>query len=641
MIKLSILVCFGMALVLLTIGTAAAGTITVNNSTGPVADFTSIQAAVDAVVEGDTILVYNGTYIENVVVSQGNITIESQSGNPDDTTVQANNSNDHVFYVTADYVTINGFNVTGGSGIGFSEFLHSELRNNIISDGGIFAYTSYITMINNTVISKGIILFDVSEGILENNEVFSCSGTGITISNQAHGTLVNNTIHDNGIGIVIDDFADGYIYNNTIYGNEVGITIDGNSYGKMGNNYFNNTMNALIDEPYLGIYSTWNTTKTAGINIIGGPYLGGNYWAHPNGTGFSQVSEDLDGDGICDLPYIIDENNIDYLPLTIVIDDIMPVISITSPADGSSTMGSSIEVTGLVNGTGSLPLVTVNDIAAETTILDFNGTFRATVPLVLGTNIIYANVTDAAGNTNTTFVTVTRTSPSSGGGGGSGGGGDLGGATGEAFENILVKDAATSNVVAGELSRYEFSEEKCHIVHIQFKGVANAGTISTMIEVLKDTSTLVDSPAPGIVYQNMNIWVGNVAFGDDKIEDAVIGFRVSKEWLSENGIEASSIVLYRYSDGKWNQLSTINIDEDGEYIYFEAETPGFSPFAIVGFAEEDEGVSMEDIMQPSEEDISAVEDGDTQPEAEDIPWISAGLLILILVGVHLLIRKRG
>ena len=59
----------------------------------------------------------------------------------------------------------------------------------------------------------------------------------------------------------------------------------------------------------------WNITKQPGTNIIGGPYLGGNFWAYPNGTGFSQTCPDNDKDGICDVRYTLDENNIDYLPL--------------------------------------------------------------------------------------------------------------------------------------------------------------------------------------------------------------------------------------------------------------------------------------------------------------------------------------
>ena len=44
------------------------------------------------------------------------LTIISTSGNPDDTIVQAANSDDHVFEITADNVTISGFTVKGATG---------------------------------------------------------------------------------------------------------------------------------------------------------------------------------------------------------------------------------------------------------------------------------------------------------------------------------------------------------------------------------------------------------------------------------------------------------------------------------------------------------------------------------------------
>ena len=67
------------------------------------ADYPTIQAAVDAASPGDTIIVYPGTYTENVDVNKDHLTIQSEKG-AEKTIVQAANPDDHVFEVTADYV---------------------------------------------------------------------------------------------------------------------------------------------------------------------------------------------------------------------------------------------------------------------------------------------------------------------------------------------------------------------------------------------------------------------------------------------------------------------------------------------------------------------------------------------------------
>ena len=77
------------------------------------------------------------------------------------------------------------------------------------------------------------------------------------------------------------------------------------------NNLFNNTYNFYFSSAA----NTWNTTKTSGVNILGGSYLGGNAWYKPDGTGFSQTCNDTNSDSICDETYTLDASNIDYLPL--------------------------------------------------------------------------------------------------------------------------------------------------------------------------------------------------------------------------------------------------------------------------------------------------------------------------------------
>ena len=109
----------------------------------------TIQQAVNNATAGDTIIVRNGTYNENVKVNKS-LTIKSENGSAN-CVVQAANPNDHVFEVTAHYVNISGFTVTnatgsGQSGIYLSSQDHCNISDNNASDNyrGIFLFLSLI-----------------------------------------------------------------------------------------------------------------------------------------------------------------------------------------------------------------------------------------------------------------------------------------------------------------------------------------------------------------------------------------------------------------------------------------------------------------------------------------------------------------
>jgi hypothetical protein len=85
------------------------------------------------------------------------------------------------------------------------------------------------------------------------------------------------------------------------------------------------------------------------------------------------------------------------------------------------------------------------------------------------------------------------------------------------------------------------------------------------------------------VYKFLNIWVGNSGFATSKnIENAAVSFKVAKSWVQDKKIDKSSITLNMYSDKAWNQLPTSLSGEDDNYLYFTAQTSGFSNFAITG-----------------------------------------------------------
>lgn len=338
-----------------------------------------------------------------------------------------------------------------------------------------------------------------------------------------------------------------------------------------------------------------------------------------------------------------------------------PAINIISPADGYSTTSNSITVFGTVNGTGSLPSVTVNGVDADLFLESFNGTFSKTVFISPGINTIYANATDERGATNNTSINITRTSASTGGGGGGGSsessgssGGGGGGGSPEPQSNVEIKELAQQFVTNGNRVRFVFSQEVTPVVYVEFDARKSFGKTTTIIEALKGKSVLTPAGPEGDVYRYLNIWVGNGGVATpENIGTPVIGFKVEKSWLEENDILESSIKLWRYNDDVWNLLLPDKVGEDDEYVYFEAETPGFSPFAITGVTQEETGIQkstleLVPVKNPTEASAGTGEQptsGESIEQPESGEGNAAGLdfrfVVMLLACASLVVRRRS
>ncbi|MBN1761942.1 MAG: hypothetical protein JW878_02520, partial [Methanomicrobia archaeon] len=129
---------------------------------------------------GSTIIVDPGNYIENVHVTKS-LTLRSTSGNPEDTTIQAADPDDHVVAVTADNVSISGFTVKGAT---------AEQRAGLTLNG-----SDRCTISGNHVVGNwyGIHLHHSNNNTIYNNHFANTKNAGDDGGNIWNATKVNGT----------------------------------------------------------------------------------------------------------------------------------------------------------------------------------------------------------------------------------------------------------------------------------------------------------------------------------------------------------------------------------------------------------------------------------------------------------------
>ena len=144
------------------------------------AEYPSIQDAVDAADEGDTVKVWEGTYYENVKVDRSIDVI----GNGSETTTINGGGVRGVVLISADWVNLSGFYLTGSYGYGKQ---------------GILVRSSHNTIFWNNCSGNemGIDLFDahynnISDNICDWNENY-----GIFLDESDHNTIVDSNCSNN------------------------------------------------------------------------------------------------------------------------------------------------------------------------------------------------------------------------------------------------------------------------------------------------------------------------------------------------------------------------------------------------------------------------------------------------------------
>jgi len=160
-------------------------------------DYAKIQWAVDNASIGDTIIVRDGIYYENVFVNK-KLTIKSEKG---PAYCIVNGTGSTVFMLEADGIRIEGFSITGG---GHGIYICNSNKN---------------TIINNNISSNkwyGIALWDSNNDSISKNIISSNIWGGISLAYSNENTIKNNEFMNNGL--YVEYSYDNIVEDNTVNG---------------------------------------------------------------------------------------------------------------------------------------------------------------------------------------------------------------------------------------------------------------------------------------------------------------------------------------------------------------------------------------------------------------------------------------
>ena len=324
-----------------------AGSITVPD------DYPMIQQAINAASEGDEIFVKAGLYHEAIVVDE---TVALRGENREATVLSSGDLQGVT--VSSSNVEISGFTIRDCPRTGISILSNSCLitDNNII---GILNFGGILLDGRNTQVEGNVIF---------NNSIIGNDDDGITMMNAKRNYVIGNNISENHfVGLYLySDSSFNVVSDNEFTGNwDAGIIIALNSdHNEIINNSIsgsgmnpsnpfplmfgcgiglityacsNRLMGNLISNNYIGVlqdnyandnlvYRNSFITNTRQFANSGSPAasfwdngypIGGNYWSDYNGTDVKKGSgqDELGSDGIGDVPYVLDEYNVDHYPL--------------------------------------------------------------------------------------------------------------------------------------------------------------------------------------------------------------------------------------------------------------------------------------------------------------------------------------
>jgi PGF-pre-PGF domain-containing protein len=187
----------------------------------------------------------------------------------------------------------------------------------------------------------------------------------------------------------------------------------------------------------------------------------------------------------------------------------------------------------------------------------------------------------------TQSCTEETTTPSSGGGGG-------GGTTTTSDEGEVINGTSNSEfdeLVVGQTSVITMNDSEFGLTDVSFDVTENiSGASISITEVDSRDEATLSLSVFGDFATFESFSVEKTGITNEQIEEAVINFKITKQWTEDSFgfmapiVATNYVKMYKREDNlsDWQAVETNLVDEDETYYYYTAISDGFSIF-VYGF----------------------------------------------------------
>ncbi|MBU4124603.1 MAG: PGF-pre-PGF domain-containing protein, partial [Nanoarchaeota archaeon] len=192
--------------------------------------------------------------------------------------------------------------------------------------------------------------------------------------------------------------------------------------------------------------------------------------------------------------------------------------------------------------------------------------------------------------------------------------------TGGLTTTVYEQSVAIVAIPSGETKTMTFTTSELAVSSIDITAKNSLTNIALKINTLTSLPSTVTASTE--VYKYLQFTPTRISESD--LEKAVIRFKVTKSWISNNNIDEDKVSLNRWANSKWNELPTTRVAEDSTNYIYEAETPGFSYFVI-------KGEKVTTVTDDTDTETNETSEGTTSKGTNW--WLIVGMLIAALAAV--------